>query len=33
MLTSYGYSTMIKVVLLCMILSAAAMIFPSGAQI
>ena len=33
MLTSYGYSTMIKVVLLCMILSAAAMLFPSGAQI
>jgi len=33
MLTSYGYSTIIKVVLLCMILSAAAMLFPSGAQI
>ena len=33
MLTSYGYSTMIKVFLLCMILSAAAMMFPTGAQI
>ncbi len=33
MLTSYGYSTMIKVFLLCMILSAAAMMFPAGAQI
>jgi phosphatidylserine decarboxylase len=33
MVTSYGYSTVIKVLLLCMALSAAAMIFPSGIQI
>ena len=33
MLTSYGYSTMIKVFLLCMVLNAVAMLFPSGAQI
>ena len=33
MFTSYGYSTMIKVLLLCMGVSAAAMIFPFGAEI
>ena len=33
MFTSYGYSTMIKVLLLCMGISAAAMIFPFGAEI
>jgi phosphatidylserine decarboxylase len=33
MFTSYGYSTMIKVLLLCMALSAAAMGFPSAAKI
>jgi len=33
MFTSYGYSTMIKVLLLCMGLSAAAMIFPFEAEI
>lgn len=33
MFTSYGYSTMIKVLLLCMGLSAAAMIFPLEAEI
>jgi phosphatidylserine decarboxylase len=33
MFTSYGYSTMIKVLLLCMAVSAAAMFFPFWAQI
>ncbi len=33
MFTSYGYSTMIKVLLLCMGVSAAAMIFPLGVEI
>ncbi|NTV05173.1 MAG: phosphatidylserine decarboxylase [Chlorobiaceae bacterium] len=33
MFTSYGYSTMIKVLLLCMAISAAAMIFPPLAHI
>ena len=33
MFTSYGYSTMIKVLLLCMAIGAAAMIFPLGAEI
>ena len=33
MFTSYGYSTIIKTLLLCMALGAAAMIFPFGAEI
>ncbi len=33
MLTSYGYSTMIKVFLLCTIVSATTMIFPAGTQL
>ena len=33
MFTSYGYSTMIKVLLLCMAITAAAFIFPFGAEI
>lgn len=33
MFTSYGYSTMIKVFLLCLAISAAALIFPLWAQI
>jgi len=33
MLAPYGYSTMIKILLLCMVCGAAAMLFPAGMQI